>query len=84
MSQKGNRAIYLEAINRTIYLPLNSKAQDIFIGLWRQAQEMAIEKVKYDSTFLIDIDKTIDEWTYHYYLKLKGGNNVYRRNIKTQ
>ena len=72
MSQKGNRAIYLEAINRTIYLPLNSKAQDIFIGLWRQAQEMAIEKVKYDSTFLIDIDKTIDEWTYHYYLKLKG------------
>ena len=45
---------------------------------------MAIEKVKYDSTFLIDIDKTIDEWTYHYYLKLKGGNNVYRRNIKTQ
>ena len=55
MSQKGNRAIYLEAINRTIYLPLNSKAQDIFIGLWRQAQEMAIEKVKYDSTFLIDI-----------------------------
>ena len=67
-----------------ILLPLDSKQQDIFIGLWHRAQEMAIKKIKYDSEFLINVDDTLDDWTYHFYRRLKGGHDVYRRNFKTQ
>ena len=46
------------------------KKQDRFIGLWREAQEKAINILKYDLDYIKDIDLEIDKKTYEIYRKL--------------
>ena len=45
--------------------------QDRFIGLWREAQEKAINILKYDLNYIKDIDLEVDKKTYEIYRKLK-------------
>ena len=47
------------------------KKQDRFIGLWREAQEKAINILKYDLNYIKDIDLEVDKKTYEIYRKLK-------------
>ena len=47
------------------------KKQDRFIGLWREAQEKAINILKYDLDYIKDIDLEVDKKTYEIYRKLK-------------
>ena len=47
------------------------KKQDRFIGLWREAQEKAINILKYDLNYIKDIDLEVDKKTYEIYRNLK-------------
>ena len=47
------------------------KKQDRFIGLWREAQEKAINILKYDLNYIKDIDLEVDKKTYEIYRKIK-------------
>ena len=47
------------------------KKQDRFIGLWREAQEKAINILKYDLDYIEDIDLEVDKKTYEIYRKIK-------------
>ena len=74
--------------NRKIYLPKGYQNQDHFIGLWLQAQEKAITKVKDEFIFKTysdtEFDDRVDVVTYEIYKTLRnGGNNVYRRELET-
>ncbi len=51
-------------------IPKNVKGHDRFIGLWRQAQEKAINILKYDLDYIKDIDLEVDKKTYEIYRKL--------------
>ena len=44
--------------NKVVVIPKDSFEQDEFIGLWRQAQEKAINVLKYDIDYIKDLDKT--------------------------
>jgi ferritin-like protein len=74
--------------NKKIILPPDPKNQDEFIGLWLKAQQKAITKVTDEFIFKTysqeEFDDKIDEVTYTIYKQLRnGGNNVYRRELKT-
>ena len=56
---------------RNIFIPKNSFKQDEFIGLWRKAQEKAINILRYDFDFIKDVGKEVDELTIQYYLEMK-------------
>ena len=57
--------------NKVVVIPKDSFEQDEFIGLWRQAQEKAINVLKYDIEFIKDLDLEVDKKTYNIYLDLK-------------
>ena len=67
-------------VTKTKYvdLPKDSLAQDRLIGLWRQAQEKAINMLKYDIDIIKDVDEEVDRLTFQYYLELKRRLNGYR------
>ena len=74
--------------HKKIFLPRGFKNQDRFIGLWLQAQEKAITKVKDEFIFKTysaqEFDDRVDEVTYENYKQLRNGDkNVYRRQLKT-
>ena len=61
---------------RNIFIPKNSFKQDEFIGLWRKAQEKAINMLRYDFDFIKNVDEEVDRLTIQYYLEMKGRKNV--------
>ena len=64
-------------INGTIiFIPENSFKQDEFIGLWRKAQEKAINMLRYDFDIIKNVDEEVDKLTIQYYLEMKGRKNV--------
>lgn len=76
--------------NKKIILPKNHNNQDKFMGLWLQAQQKAIKKVKDEfinrSYSQAQFDQKVDEVTYDIYKQLRNGGNkdVYRRELKTK
>ena len=74
--------------NRKIYLPKGYQNQDHFIGLWLQAQEKAITKVKDEFIFKTysdtEFDDRVDVVTYEIIGRLNmEAKYVYRRKFKT-
>ena len=61
---------------RNIFIPKNSFKQDEFIGLWRKAQEKAINILRYDFDIIKNVDEEVDKLTVQYYLEMKGRKNV--------
>ena len=55
--------------NKLIVVPKDK--HDSFIGLWREAQEKAINILKYDLDYIEDIDLEVDKKTYEIYRKIK-------------
>tara|TARA_S200002703_G_scaffold143153_1_gene135974 strand:+ start:275 stop:523 length:249 start_codon:yes stop_codon:yes gene_type:complete len=69
-------------------LPSDPINQDIFIGLWLNAQKKAINKVMEEQIFkdysVDEFDEKIDEYTLIFYKQIKiGGDYVYRRELET-
>ena len=61
---------------KNIFIPVDSFKQDEFIGLWKKAQEKAVNILRYDLDFIKNVDEEVDGLTVQYYLEMKRRKNV--------